>query len=460
MSQPNLPNITPSITLSRDDAVNLILSSIAMEELSLSHILNAEGEKLQYVLGTIPGVTGTQPTINELLEVNQSVRSTLDSAVRNQMFLQAKMENAMQIPTLQGPTGPTGPTGPSGGPVGPTGPAGAVGATGPTGATGTTGAAGNVGATGATGATGAGLSGIVTYNAAVAPGYPLGQVVFYNGSTYMVVSAPPVGLPGSSPSYTLIAAAGATGAAGPAGPIGPTGSTGATGATGIGLSGAVAYNPVLAPSYPVGQVVTYNGSTYIVTTAPPTGTPGTSPDYLLLAANGATGPTGATGTNGATGATGATGETGATGLQGPAGPAGSTGATGTSVTSNYAFAQNASGTIAVLLGSGLVTLPDNQNIPAGITINGTNDTLTVTNAGNYFISYRINMTASLLTSSRILLNGSSVPSTATASLATTILQAQTIIPIAAGNTISLQISSTVSVGLQAPGATLTIIRLT
>ena len=30
---------------------NEIISSIAAEELSLSHILNAEGEKLQYVLG-------------------------------------------------------------------------------------------------------------------------------------------------------------------------------------------------------------------------------------------------------------------------------------------------------------------------------------------------------------------------------------------------------------------------
>jgi hypothetical protein len=44
LSQSNLPNITPTITLSREDAISLIISSIAMEELGLSHILNAEGE--------------------------------------------------------------------------------------------------------------------------------------------------------------------------------------------------------------------------------------------------------------------------------------------------------------------------------------------------------------------------------------------------------------------------------
>ncbi|WP_180250252.1 hypothetical protein [Bacillus toyonensis] len=44
MSQSNLPNVTPNITLTRDDALNFLLSSIAFEELGLAHIINAEGE--------------------------------------------------------------------------------------------------------------------------------------------------------------------------------------------------------------------------------------------------------------------------------------------------------------------------------------------------------------------------------------------------------------------------------
>ena len=52
----------------REDAVNQILSSIAMEELGLSHILNAEGEKLQYILGTLPGLSGPAATVEDVME--------------------------------------------------------------------------------------------------------------------------------------------------------------------------------------------------------------------------------------------------------------------------------------------------------------------------------------------------------------------------------------------------------
>lgn len=92
MSQPTFPQ-NPDIN--RDDVVNQILSSIAMEELGLAHILNAEGEKIQYVLGTLPGVTGPNATIQDLLCMNKSIQNTLQAIAGNQLFLLQKMQNAL-----------------------------------------------------------------------------------------------------------------------------------------------------------------------------------------------------------------------------------------------------------------------------------------------------------------------------------------------------------------------------
>jgi hypothetical protein len=96
LSQANLPNITPTFTLTRSQAITLIIASIAMEELGLSHILNAEGEKLQYVLGTLPGRSlPVPPTISDLLAVNESVRKTIKETIKKDWVLGNKLETAL-----------------------------------------------------------------------------------------------------------------------------------------------------------------------------------------------------------------------------------------------------------------------------------------------------------------------------------------------------------------------------
>ena len=96
MSLPQFPDTPDGFTL--DNSIYQILTSIAMEEVGLSHIINAEGEKLQYVLGTLEGFRPpTPPTIEQILEVNESVAEMLKQIGFNQMFLNAKMSEALKI---------------------------------------------------------------------------------------------------------------------------------------------------------------------------------------------------------------------------------------------------------------------------------------------------------------------------------------------------------------------------
>ncbi|MDK4204957.1 collagen-like protein [Bacillus velezensis] len=385
MSQPNLPNITPVVTLSRDDTINLLLSSIAMEELGMAHILNAEGEKIQYALGTIPGLTGPPSSLADILNLNESVRDTLDSLMKQELLPGSKLDSISNIPTLAGPTGATGPTGPAGA-TGPTGPAGATGPTGPAGAT------------------------------------------------------------------------------------GPTGPTGPTGATGAGLQGIVAFNPLIAPTYTTGQVVLYNGSSYVANVNSPSGTPETSADYTLLAAAGSTGATGSTGPTGITGATGGTGSTGITGVTGPTGVTGATGitgppgSTGTSLTATSGYASNTGGgVVAVIVGGTDISLPNEQNLSADITANAANTVFTVAPAGRYYISYHINLTAGLLVSSRILINGTPAASSIIAPVASLAsFNNSFIVTLTAGSTIQLQLFGLLGAATLlrgSAGAALNIIRL-
>ncbi|MGF9785302.1 collagen-like protein [Bacillus velezensis] len=439
MSQPNLPNITPVVTLSRDDTINLLLSSIAMEELGMAHILNAEGEKIQYALGTIPGLTGPPSSLADILNLNESVRDTLDSLMKQELLLGSKLDSISNIPTLAGPTGATGPTGPTG----PTGAIGPAGATGPT------------GSIGPTGVTGAGLQGIVAFNPLIAPTYTTGQVVLYNGSSYVANVNSPAGTPGASADYTLLAAAGITGATGATGPTGSTGATGDTGPTGItGATGGTGPTGITGATGATGPI----GSTGVTGDTGPTGSTGATGGTGLTGSTGVTGDTGPTGSTGATGGTGPTGSTGATGGTGP------TGSTGTSLTATSGYASNTGGgVVAVIVGGTTISLPNEQNLSADITANAANTIFTVAPAGRYYISYHINLTAGLLVSSRILINGTPPASSIIAPVASLAnFNNSFIVTLPAGSTIQLQLFGLLGAATLlggSVGAALNIIRL-
>lgn len=134
MSQANIPDISPYISVTRYDATNLLLASIAMEELGLAHILNAEGEKIQFALGTLDDATDPA-SLDDILRVNDSVKEMLELSMKKEFFLESKLGKVADIIEStsdnggEGPQGPPGPPGAQGlqglqGPEGPPGPEG------------------------------------------------------------------------------------------------------------------------------------------------------------------------------------------------------------------------------------------------------------------------------------------------------------------------------------------------
>ena len=97
MSMPKIPDFNPDINIDRKGAVNIIITSIAMEELALAHILNAEGEKLQYVLGTLDDRDPGEVTICDIMSANESIRKTLRDVIKTEMLLQFKLEDALEL---------------------------------------------------------------------------------------------------------------------------------------------------------------------------------------------------------------------------------------------------------------------------------------------------------------------------------------------------------------------------
>ncbi|MEG0779988.1 MAG: hypothetical protein RRY95_04465 [Oscillospiraceae bacterium] len=80
----SMPVIVPG-TGTTTQAINDIIESVALQETGLSHILNAEGEKIQAFVA-MPGVTPSQ-----LLAVNASVQATLASVTQLEMLLHSKL---------------------------------------------------------------------------------------------------------------------------------------------------------------------------------------------------------------------------------------------------------------------------------------------------------------------------------------------------------------------------------
>ncbi len=93
MSMPEFPKPNPDFT--QEQALTMILSSIAMEEVAFSHIINAEGEKIQYILSKT-SVDGCPADLKDVVTVNKSVTDLLEVVLQNQMILKNKMDRVLE----------------------------------------------------------------------------------------------------------------------------------------------------------------------------------------------------------------------------------------------------------------------------------------------------------------------------------------------------------------------------
>ena len=95
---PEFPNV-PNVTI--ENSVAQIITSIALEEIGLSHIINAEGEKLQFFLGTLNNASPNPPnqpapTFDQIIQANESVSDMLSQVSFSQMFLMGKLQVALR----------------------------------------------------------------------------------------------------------------------------------------------------------------------------------------------------------------------------------------------------------------------------------------------------------------------------------------------------------------------------
>ena len=102
-------------------------------------------------------------------------------------------------------------------------------------------------------------------------------------------------------------------------------------------------------------------------------------------------------------------------------------------------ANTTSAVIAVVLGGTSIPLPDNQNLNT-FTVDGTNTLFTVPTTGEYLISYAVSLTAALLVSSQVLQSGTPITaSIVTPTVAADVLFTSFIVPLTAGDTLTLQL---------------------
>ena len=95
----SMPEIESS-DIKKCQAITDLIESIALMETALSHILNAEGEKIQAAVGTLDKdgkKTDPTPSIPDLIKVNNSVEEVVSTITLLEAFLRKKLALALDV---------------------------------------------------------------------------------------------------------------------------------------------------------------------------------------------------------------------------------------------------------------------------------------------------------------------------------------------------------------------------
>ncbi len=96
MTFPNISNISTEIKINREKSFNLLLASVAFEQLGLSNIINAEVEKLQYILDIFENNQQQEIlTVRELIQINTTTRKLFRTVINSHILLQLKLEDVL-----------------------------------------------------------------------------------------------------------------------------------------------------------------------------------------------------------------------------------------------------------------------------------------------------------------------------------------------------------------------------
>ena len=107
MSMPSFPKDGANMT--REQALTMVIASIAMEERALGRVIDAEGDKLRYILDRCQEAVGCEETPREILEANESVTRLLEAVAQNQTILRSKLALALEAGDVYPPCPPEPP---------------------------------------------------------------------------------------------------------------------------------------------------------------------------------------------------------------------------------------------------------------------------------------------------------------------------------------------------------------